>query len=182
MFATTLVFASFWSGAWSAPLRAACVWLRRTPAPVVPPTPDALAPGWLRPLCVQRWVGLTVAARLAWMRQHPHLTAYPFAHESLPCWGAGAWRPYPRRELRELRQQRLLWLFGLEVERLLRIVQVPPVLVGEEDWTRAALGASEHLAQVYAELKRRAGARTARALVRDVLRRYITWQCPSEVA
>ena len=68
MLSTWTPFQSFWSSAWSAPLRDACVWLKQVPGPVVPATPDTLAPGWIRPLCVQREIGKAIAARLAWLR------------------------------------------------------------------------------------------------------------------
>ncbi|HEY7357216.1 MAG TPA: hypothetical protein VH590_12140, partial [Ktedonobacterales bacterium] len=134
-------FQSFWSSPWAASLRAACVWLKREPAPVVPATPDSLAPGWIRPLCLQRQIGKAIAARLAWMRQHPDQAAFLFPETSIPGWTRFFWTPYERRALRSWSDEWLLFHFQLEVERLLRIMQTPPALIGEEDWTLAALGA-----------------------------------------
>jgi hypothetical protein len=173
---TTPDLLSFWCTPWSEPLRRACVWLTRFGPPISGQQPDQAAPRWLRPLCLQRWVGQAIAARLAWMRQHPERAAYRFGRESEPCWQAVAWASYERRCLRELAEETLLVIFGMEVERLLRIMQEPPMLVGDLDWTRATLGACEHLAQVYGELKRRHKAMHTRALVREELRGYITWQ------
>ena len=67
-----------------------------------------------------------------------------------------------------------------EVERLLRIVRELPALIGEDIWASAALSACEHVAQVYAELKRRHKAMRARAMLREELRRFITWQRDGE--
>ena len=181
-FASTVPFTSFWSQSWSVPLRAACVWLRRTPPPVVPFTPNRLAPGWLRPLCLQREVGQAVGARLTWMRAHPDQAGYLYPTDSIPCWSRDAWIPYERGALRVWTDEWLLVLFQMEVERLLRIVQTPPALLGEEVWTRAALGACEHLAQLYREFRRRYQARPVRLFVRRVLRAYVCWECPREVA
>src|SRR5262245_35760196 len=62
---------------------------------------------------------------------------------------------------------------GLDgVERLLRIADAEPALVGLTAWTCAALCACEHLAQLYTELKRRYKAAQARALVQAELRRF----------
>src|SRR5690242_14493871 len=167
MFATTDDLLLFWCTPWSETLRAACVWIARFGPPISGQQPDKAAPRWLRPLCLQRWVGQAIAARLAWMREYPERAAYRFGRESEPCWEPVAWVSYERRCLRDLCEETLLSIFGMEVERLLRIVQEPPLLVGAADWTQAALGASEHVAQVYAELKRRHKARRARFLLRE---------------
>jgi hypothetical protein len=77
--------------------------------------------------------------------------------------------------LRAFSEARLLWMFGVEVERLLRIAEEHPSLAGGVGWTCAVLGASEHIAQVYAELKRRHKAMPARAMLREELRRFVEW-------
>ncbi len=59
-------------------------------------------------------------------------------------------------------------------------MQEPPGLVGDDDWTRATLGASEHLAQVYHELRRRHNAARARCIVREALRCFVAWQREGE--
>lgn len=163
---------AFWLMPWSASFRRACLWFTPDTQPLQGKQPDKDAPNWLRPLCLQRWVGQTVAARLAWLKAHPDADPYRFGHESEPAWVAAAWATYDRQCLRELREQTLLWIFGMEVERLVRIAQESPILVGQGDWTQAALGASEHIAQLYAELKRRHKAMRARALLREELRRF----------
>ncbi|HEU5370083.1 MAG TPA: hypothetical protein VFU69_16550 [Ktedonobacterales bacterium] len=175
-------FQSFWSSPWAASLRAACVWLKREPAPVVPDTPDSLAPGWIRPLCLQRQIGKAIAARIAWMRAHPDQAAFLYPEDSIPGWTRFFWTPYQRQALRSWSDEWLLFHFQLEVERLLRIMQTPPALIGEEDWTLAALGACGHLAQVYHEFTRRYWVRRVRSFVGDVLHAYVTWEGPRPAA
>jgi hypothetical protein len=163
---------SFWLMPWSAPFRAACLWFTADTQPLQGRRPNKFAPRWLRPFFLQRWVGEAVAARL---QADPQTSAYRCGHESEPRWEADA-RPSGRSSLRQLSEARLLWLFGVEVERLLRIAQEHPCLVGDANWTGAALGASAHIARIYAELKRRCKAMQARALVREELRRFVEWQ------
>ncbi|HLW02627.1 MAG TPA: hypothetical protein VKT82_28495 [Ktedonobacterales bacterium] len=174
-FASTLAFQSFWSQSWSAPLRLACHWLTRDPAPVVPSIPEALAPDWLRPLCFQREVARAIRDRLAWLRAHPDQAAMLYNLDSLPCWSEVDWTPYGRGVLRSWKDERLLEHAQLEVERLLRIMLAPPRLLGEEDWTHAALGTCEHLAQLYRELRRRCGAHAVRVALRHLLTSYVCW-------
>jgi hypothetical protein len=181
MLATTDHLLTFWMTPWSAPLRSACIWIDRFGPPISGKKPDSVAPNWVRPLFLQRWVAQAISARLVWLEAHPDLAADRHGHESTPCWEEVAWASYDRRCLRELAEATLLRIFGMEVERLLRIVQEPPGLVGAWEWTLASLGASEHLAQLYAELKRRHRAARARAILREELRRFITWH-PAAVA
>ena len=170
----------FWLTPWSEALRGTCVWIERFGPPISgKKKPDDAAPKWLRPLCLQRWVAQAIAARLAWISAHPEQEAYRFGRESEPCWEASAWASYDWRCLRTFSEATLLWLFGMEVERLLRIMQEPPSLVGGVDWTRAAPGASEHLSQVYKEVKHRQPAQAgqgralrARGILREALRRF----------
>ncbi len=144
--------------------------------PISGDRPDSLAPDWLRPLCLQRWVGQAVTARLAWLHAHPDLAALRYERESRPRWDVGRWDRAERRCLRDLCEETLLRLFVIEVERLLRILREPPGLVGNADWARATLAACEHVAQVYHELRRRHNAVRARYLLREELRHYVTWQ------
>jgi len=174
-FASSIPFQSFWSQSWSEPLRSACVWLKRDPAPVVPHIPETLAPGWLRPLCFQREVARAVRDRRAWMRAHSDQAADLAPQEAIPVWTRVAWTPYGRGVLRRWSDEGLVDQFHLEVERLLRISEAPPRLLGEEVWTQAALGTCEHLAQLYRELRRRYGARAVRQALRDALTRYVCW-------
>ncbi len=175
-FTSTVAFQSFWSQSWSAPLRAACVWLKRVPAPVVPPISDRLAPGWLRPLWLQREVGRAVAARLAWLRAHPDQAAAMHVEDAPPSWSRDDWTPYDRRCLRLWPDERLAFWWEVDTERLLLLVRVPPALMGEDVWTHAVLGACEHLAQVYHEFRKRYGARATRRFVRDTLNNYVCWE------
>jgi hypothetical protein len=175
----------FWLMPWSAPFRAACCWIALLGAPLCGSKPDEDAPAWLRPLCLQRWVGKAIAARLLWLREHPDAPPYRFEPESEPCWTEAAAAHCDRRDLREHDEAALLGRFGVEVERLLRVAQEAPRLVGGGDWTCAALGAQACIAQLYAELKRRPSqegqrqpggrqwkATRARALLRAELRRF----------
>jgi hypothetical protein len=174
-YASTLAFRSFWSQSWSAPLRSACRWLKRAPAPTVQPIPEALAPGWLRPLCFQREVARAIRDRLAWLRAHPDQTADLYPQQAIPVWTETAWTPYERGVLRGWEDIALLERVQLEVERLLRIIETPPALLGEEVWTHALLGTCEHLAQLYRELRRRCGARAVRVALRRMLTSYVCW-------
>ena len=70
----------------------------------------------------------------------------------------------------------------METERLLRVMQEYPSLAGRLEWVCATLGASEHVAQVYGELKRRDKAVRARFMLREALRRYVTWEQEAEGA
>ncbi len=173
MLADTAHFITFWLTPWSAPFRAACLWFTPDTQPLQGRKPNKVAPWWVRPFFVQQWVGEAIAARLA---ADPDTCAYRFGRESEPVWKASAWARYPRAILRQLREETLLGIWGMEVERLLRIAQEHPCLVGQMEWTGAALCASEHLAQLYAELKRRFKAERARALLREELRRFVEWE------
>lgn len=164
---------SFWSSAWSIPLRAACPWLsEQARTRVLPKTPK---PTWVGPLCIQRWIGQAVAARLAWQEYRAEALVYRFGGESKPSWTEYAVLPYDRRCLRELEEMNLRWLWGIEIERLLQIVETAPSDIGERAWTLAVLGACHHLAQLYAELKRRHKAMRARAIIHEELRLFVAW-------
>ena len=178
---------TFWLTPWSKPLREACVWVTRFGPPLSGKKPDTEAPKWVRPLFLQRWVAQAIAERLAWLDAHPDLADDRFGQESETDWEHVTWTFAEPRCLRELCEATLLWMFNCEVERLLRIIQEPPTLVGSCEWTQAALVACGHIAQVYAELRRRqpAGAgyhkaKRARAIVREELRRFVTWQRAGE--
>jgi hypothetical protein len=175
MMAQLPVVVDFWTMPWSAPFRAACRWFTSETQPMRGHKPNRFAPWWLRPLFVHAWVGQAIAARLAWLAAHPQATRYRYGVESEPRWVDAAWASYQRCILREFSDAVLLWIVGMEVERLLRIAEEHPGLVGQVEWTRAVLGASEHLAQLYAELKRRHPWQEARAMLRAELTRFVTW-------
>jgi hypothetical protein len=171
----------FWLTPWSVPFRSTCRWFTLDTQPLQGRQhPDKEAPRWLRPLLLQRWVGKAIAARLAWLAAHPQARRYRYGVESEPCWDAVAWKRYEWRILREFTEDMLLWIFGMEVERLLRIAEEHPSLAGQGEWTCAVLGASEHLAQVYGELKRRHSWKEARALLRAELSASICWEGSDE--
>ena len=130
---------------------------------------------------MQRWVGQAIAARPVWMRQHPDRATYLYPEYSIPLWTRAAWTPFARSALCLWSDEWMLELFQLEVERLLRLIQTPPALLGEAVWTRSALGTCEHLAQLYGELRRRYNARGIRVCVQQILRAYVTWE-PEEEA
>jgi hypothetical protein len=168
----------FWRLPCFAPLRAALAWQ---------PDPDQflpderpVAPRWLRPLFVQRWVGQAVAERAAWLEAHLCLEPYRFGNDSLPDWHETALLRYAGVSLRGLSEEGLCWVWGMEVERLLRLAQVSPGELGQGAWLAAALAASEHVAQVYLEWRRRYKATRARAIVREQLQRFLDWRSPYE--
>jgi hypothetical protein len=171
--------AAFWSAAWSVPLRSACRWL--APEVQTRVIPGVKSPIWLKPFCVQRWVGQAIVDRLAWMQAHPEAAAYRFSGPagvgdiSLPCWTEPPSVVEAWREVHTEIEACLLWRWEVEVERLLRICEAPPALLGEDEWARAALRVCVRLSQVYAELKRRHKAMPTRALLRARLRAYVTW-------
>ena len=177
MLFTTDDLISFWYDSWAAPLRSALA--EPTEPPLPRPDPLPTPPRWLRPLCVQRVVGQAVAARLAWLRaRSDEKPSYQFGKESEPepSWTEVATFSYDPVCLHELSEYRLRWILGMEAERLLRIARVAPAEVGIVIWTQAVLGISEHVADLYAEFKRRHRAMRARAIVREELQRVLGWQ------
>lgn len=165
----------FWRLPWSAPLRSALAW-QPDPAQFLPDDAPPAVPQWLRPLCVQRWVGQAVAARAAWLAEHVVLDPYCFGRGSLPGWHATNLLTYDPRNLRALSEVWLRYLLGMEIERLLRLVQTPASELGEGAWLAAVLAASEHIAQVYHQLRRRYHAKAARAILREELRAFLDWR------
>jgi hypothetical protein len=69
---------------------------------------NTAAPKRLRPFFLHRWVGETIAARLAWLALHPGAVEYRFGNELEPCCEEVAWQHYPGRVLRKLSEERLL--------------------------------------------------------------------------
>lgn len=172
----------FWLTPWSKTLRDLSVQLTFMDPPISGRRPDKAAPRRVRPLCLQRWVGQAIAARLAWMQAHPAHAAPRFGDASDPRWEEEALEPPQRRGLRARGDAALLEQFGVTVERLLRILYEPPKLVGDVEWTEAALRASQEIAQIYAELRRRYKAMRARALLREELRCFVEWRRESAVS
>ena len=162
----------FWCLPWSAPLRAALSW---QPALLSCPSMPPAAPRWLRPLCVQRWVGQAVANCVAWVRAQDGLVCYRFGNDSAPDWHPVNLERYSWRALHALCEEDLRWLLGMEIERRLRLALTPPEELGVGAWVAASLAACEHVAQVYHEFRRRVGARRARAIVREELGALLAW-------
>jgi|GEM_PF-2168014 len=151
---TSACLAVFWLLPWSAPLRAALVYHPdpdRFPPSSLPP----LAPRWLKPLCVQRWVGQAVAAHLAWRAAHPDRWPYRSGEDSLPEWQEGNLGRYVGRYLGGFAEAELRWLLGMEVERRRRLALLSPAERGEGAWVACMLAVHLHVAQVYRALRRR---------------------------
>ncbi len=172
----------FWLMPWSEPLRSACCWIALLGAPLQGKKPDTDAATWLKPLFLQRWVGQAVAERLAWLKAHPEAAGDRFGEESDPGWREDGWAPPARPRLRRLCAEELLRLVAVELERLARIAEDVPALVGGGNWTEAALASCAAMARLYAELKRRHRAAQARALVSEALRQFVAWEQPREAA
>src|ERR1051326_1891164 len=156
----------FWLMPWSEPLRSACCWIALLGAPLHGKKPDKDAARWLRPLFLQRWVGQAVAERMAWLRAHPEANGDRFGDESDPGWREDGWTPPERPRLRRMEEAEVLRLIAVELERLTRIAEEAPALVGGGPWTEAALTACPEMARLYAELRHRHRAGRARELQR----------------
>jgi len=181
MLFTSTDLLSFWSCAWSVPLRSACRWL--TPEVKRRVDPGVSMARRLGPQCLSRWVGQAIQDRFAWWKAHPDAAPYRHPDESAPTWEALALPPYERGKLRALEDEwDFDWYCRIEVERLLRLLDYPPVLIGEEEWTEAALGLCERLARLYGEMKRRYRAKQARAMLQEALRQFVLWDYASEAA
>jgi hypothetical protein len=167
----------FWRLPWSAPLRAALFW-QADPDQFPTAEPIPVVPGWLRPLVVQRLVGQAVAARAAWQETHLCLEPYRFGNESEPDWHETNLLRYGRC-LGRLSEELQRWILGMEVERILRLVQLPPSELGQGAWVAAVLAACEHVAQVY-QVWRRYRAARAREMLREELQRFLDWRSPAE--
>lgn len=159
-------FHFFWLSRWMQPLRSACPWL--SPPVRQKAQKKKKIPKWLRPVYVQHWIRHAVAERQAWLAAHPNAAPYRFA-DSMPCWSKTAAMPYEERRMHKLKDSDLFWLFDVDLERALRIMQADPAEIGEDRWTQAALGTCGHLAQAYREFQRRCGTRRARSLIREEL-------------
>src|ERR1051326_1143422 len=121
----------FWLMPWSAFFRATCLWFTLDTQPIQGRPPEKEPPRWMRPLFLQRWVAQAVTTRL---KANPSTTAYRFGKESESCWDAVAWLRYDWRILRQFNEDILLWIFGMEADRLLRIAQEHPSMVGQVQW------------------------------------------------
>jgi len=172
---------AFWSSAWAVPLRSACRWL--TPEVKTRVDPDVKMPRRLGPQCLSRWVGQAIQDRFAWLKAHPDVAHFRYPDESAPIWEALVPPPYERGWLRIFEEEvEFERLTRFEAERLLRLLDYPPALVGQEEWTAALLALCARLALAYRELKRRYRAKQVRAIVREALAQFVVWDASSEAA
>jgi len=111
--------------------------------------------------------------------RHPDAAAYRHPDDSAPIWEALVPAPYERGWLRTFEEEDYDWLARFEAERLMRLLDVPPVLVGQEEWTAAVLSIAEHLGRLYREMKRRQRAMRARALLHSALAQFVVWEYSS---
>ena len=165
---------SFLIAPWSLPIRRACPHLsEQMHTHVIPRAPT---PRWVGPQCIQRWIAQTIATRLAWQAKQPGPVRYRFGRTSAPCWSQSTTIPHERKSFLKLDETDLLWLAGIELERLYRIARTPQAAVGETLWTLTLLASCLHLAQIYQEYKRRHKARQARAFMRRAFTFFVTWR------
>ncbi len=167
---------SFLGARWSLPIRRVCLGLSAQMRQLVSANDTLKTPAWAKPAWLQLQIGEAIAARLAWQATQPGEVRYRFGRRSEPCWSQSTILPYERRALHRLEDEALLVLWGMDLERLYRIVQMHYSDVGETLWTLTLLGTCAHLAQVYTEFKRRCKARRARELAQWALRLFITWR------
>jgi hypothetical protein len=166
---------SFLIARWSLPIRRSCVHLSAQVRHAVRPKTKVPIPKGIRPQFLQRWLGQSIASRLAWQEQRPGPARYRFGIRSAPCWSQTETRPYEGRALRRETEEDLLRYLEIGIERLYRITQEDQTEIGETLWTLTLLSACQHLAQVYLELRRRYKAERARELTWDALRLFVTW-------
>src|SRR5579862_1368637 len=80
-----------WMTLWSRGIQEACVWIREDGPPLSGKAEDKLAPNWVRPLFLQRWVTRAIVARLAWLAEHPRVPRVRFGKESKTDWEQVRW-------------------------------------------------------------------------------------------
>jgi len=180
---------NFWLTPWSKPIREACEWVVRFGPPLSGKAPNKVAPWWVRPFFLQAWVVQIITARLAWLNEHPNVPKERFGWKSETDWKRVVWTFAERDCLCEMDEATLREFFIIEVERMQRILLEAPGLVGNVPWTLAAMVSCAHLSQYYHELRQRqppcAGqgrALRVRAILREELRRFVTWQPGNEAA
>ena len=136
----------------------------------------------MRPYFLHLWVAQTIIARWAWLKAHPGAVKERFGEESVTDWLHVTWAFAERWVLHELTLAKLLEHLFWEIERIQLMLEESPWMVGGGEWAQALLVACGNVALYYHELRRRYGAQTARAKVRDVLEGYITWQPEPQAA
>ena len=161
----------FWQAIWAGPWRAALggSWVDALRFPL----PDWPVLRRLGPLWVQRLIAQAVINRYAWMREARIPVLPRFEEDSVICWDDLLTQPAERQCLQEADEWELSRLFGVYLDWLMQMLDLPE---GEADaWLRvsALVGICGRFAQIYAEWKRRAGAAQARTIVREDLRHYL---------
>lgn len=161
----------FWQAVWAVPMRAAFG------GSFVEALLFAL-PDWpvlrrLGPLSVQRTIAQAVINRYAWMCA-AHIPVLPrYEEDSEICWRDLVTQPMERQCLQEADEWELSRFFGVYLDWLMQILDLPDGLV--LPWLRlvALVGLCGRFAQIYAEWCRRVGAKRAREMLREELRHYL---------
>ena len=161
----------FWQAVWAAPLRAACggSWVDALLLPL---------PNWpvlrrLGPLCIQRLIAQAVITRYAWMRKTGIPVLPRYQEDSQICWDDLLCRTIERQCLLEEDEWGLSRLFGIYLDWLAQIIDLPAEAVDPWRKLAAVVGLCGRFAQIYAEWKRRLGVAQARAKLREDLRHYL---------
>ena len=164
---------SFWQAHWAAPLHAAL----GDACPVAFPFPSSL-PRWpvlraLGPLWLQRQVAAAVLTRLAWQQQRGGFIAWPYEILITSIgWEAIANEGIALETRREMTDDFLRWLFGLQLEMLSRLLAGRGPF-SQELGLRAVAGSCWRVALLYGELCRRCHHAQARLIVQEELRRFL---------
>ena len=165
----------FWFAVWAAPVRAG---LGAATADLFTADLPAWLPNWpvvrqFEALCVQRVIARAIVARLAWLRDK-HIPLLPrYEQDSAVCWESLAMKPSVWQNMAELDEWELDSCFGLLTEWLLHMLNAPADAVLPALRVAALAGACGRVARVYAEWRRRYGAKRAREVLRDGLRHYV---------
>jgi hypothetical protein len=164
---------AFWHALWAAPLRSALG--DACPDPF--PCSDAL-PRWpvlraLGPLWLQRQVAAAVLKRLAWQQQTGWriVWQYEILITSIG-WEAIANDGIALETRQEMDEPFLRWLFGLQLEMLLRLLAGRGPF-SDELALRAVVGSCWRVSLLYRELCRRYKHAQARVIVEEELRCFL---------
>ena len=162
-----LFWQAVWAGPWRAALGSSFVDALRFPLPDWPVLHR------LGPLWVQRLIAQAVINRYAWMRVARIPVLPRFEEDSVICWRDLLTQPAERQCLQEADEWELSRFFGVYLDWLMQIIDLPEEAA--DPWLRlhALVGLCGRFAQIYAEWKRRVGAAEARAILRDDLRHYL---------
>ena len=167
---------SFWQALWAAPLGAA---QQQSGVPAFPLPAASGLPRWpilraLGPLWLQRQVVAAVLTRLAWQRQIGGYIAWPYEILITSIgWEAIANEGIALETRQEMDEAFLRWLFGLQLEMLLRLLAGRGPL-NDALALRAVVGCCWRLALLYRELCRRSKKTQARLIVQEELRCFLS--------